>query len=219
MRPTLSTAFFAAALSALGMTAASLADIIVDQPSNFEGGVASQVFGEPYPDYACSALDDFTITDAYNLTALTVYGENSSTGSGDYNLDVVVRFLAGPDLGSSTVASASGVQVGGNLLFDLTGITLGAGTYWISAQVVRPLEPGGQWFWSPSNTMNGAQALWQNPGGAFGLGSDPISIQVLGPQRHDMAFTLEGTIVPAPGALALLGVAALVGRRRCAARS
>lgn len=214
MRPTLSTVVLAAALSTIGMTATGVADIIIDQPTSSEGGIASQVFGEPFAGYDCSAFDDFTIADAYNLTALTIYGENSSTGSGDYNLDVVVRFLAGPDLGSSVIASASGVQVGGNLLFDLTGITLGAGTYWISAQVVRPIEPGGQWFWNTSNTINGAQALWQNPGGSFGYGSAPISIQVLGPQRYDMALTLEGTIVPAPGALALLGVAGIVGRRR-----
>ena len=213
MRPTLSTVVLAAALSTLGMTAPALADIIVDQPDSLEGGIASQVFGSPFEGYSCSALDDFTITDAYDLTALTVYGENGA-GSGDDDIAVTVRFLAAPNLGSATIASATGVQSGGVLTFDLTGITLAAGTYWISAQVERNFDLGGQWFWRLSNTMNGAQAMWHNPGGAFGNGTDPVTVDVLGQSRWDMAFTLEGMVVPAPGALALLGSAALVGRRQ-----
>lgn len=213
MRPTLSTVVLAAALSTLGMTAPALADIIVDQPDSLEGGIASQVFGSPFEGYSCSALDDFTITDAYDLTALTVYGENGA-GSGDDDIAVTVRFLATPDLGAATIASATGIQSGGVLTFDLTGVTLAAGTYWIAAQLERDFDLGGQWYWRTSTTMNGAQAMWQNPGGSFGYGTGPIGIDALGQSAWDMAFTLEGTVVPAPGAVALLGSAALVGRRR-----
>jgi len=216
MRPTSpahSNAAFAAALALLGVTTGGFADIIVHQPDGLESGLASQVFGSPYEAYSCSALDDFTITDAYDLTALTIYGENG-IGSGDDDIAITVRFLAAPDLGSATLASATGVQSGGVLTFDLTGITLAAGTYWIAAQVERDFDLGGQWFWRLSPTTNGARAMWHNPGGAFGYGSDPVTIDVLGQNRWDMAFTLEGTIVPTPGTLALLGAAMLVGRRR-----
>ncbi|MBI1304772.1 MAG: hypothetical protein GC172_13450 [Phycisphaera sp.] len=213
MRHTRSTAVLAAVLSAMGLTATGLSDVIVDQPDALEGGIASQVFGSPYEGYSCSAFDDFTITDAYNLTALTVYGENG-TGSGDDDIAITVRFLAAPDLGSTTIASATGLQSGGVLTFDLTGITLAAGTYWIAAQVEREFDLGGQWFWRLSTTTNGAQAMWQNPGGAFGYGSNPVTVDVLGQSRWDMAFTLEGTIVPTPGALALLAAAGLCARRR-----
>lgn len=208
MRLTLSTA----ALAALAVSSTGLADIIVDQPDALEGGIASQVFDPPFDAYTCSAMDDFTLATAYNLTSLTVYGENGS-GSGDDDIAVTVRFLSTPNLGSATVASATGFQSNGVLTFDLTGITLGPGTYWIAAQVQRNFDLGGQWFWRVSTTDNGAQALWQNPGGAFGNGVDPVTIDVLGQSRWDMAFTLEG-VVPAPGAMALFGLCGLAGRRR-----
>ena len=208
MRTSLSTA----ALAALAVSTASLADVIVDQPSALEGGVASQQFGAPYEAYSCSAFDDFTIADTYNLTALTVYGENGA-GSGDDDIAITVRFLSTPNLGSATIASATGVQSGGVLTFDLTGITLGPGTYWLAAQVERNFDAGGQWFWQLSTTTNGARAMWHNPGGGFGLGADPVTVDALGQSRWDMAFKLEG-VVPTPGAIALLGLGGLFGRRR-----
>jgi hypothetical protein len=202
-----------ATTAALALGSASLADVIVDQPDALEGGIASQVFGSPFEGYSCSAFDDFMISDAYNLKALTIYGENGA-GSGNDDIAITVRFLAAPNLGAATIASATGVQSGGVLTFDLSGITLAAGTYWIAAQVERDFDAGGQWYWRLSDTMNGAQAMWQNPGGAFGYGSDPVTVDVLGQNRWDMAFTLEGSIVPAPGALALLAAAGLCARRR-----
>lgn len=214
MRSTLSTAAFAAlAVSTAGISTTSLADVIVDQPASSIGDVASQVFPEPYAAYTCSAFDDFTLTEGYNLTALTVYGTDGAGGSGSVDIAVTVNFYTDPNLNNAAIASRTGVQVGGDLFFDLTGITLGPGTYWISAQVERSFDLGGQWFWRTSDTMNGAQALWQNPNGGFGYGSDPIPITTLGQGAHDMAFTLEG-VVPTPGAMALLGLGGFISRRR-----
>ena len=201
-----------AALTVLAATSIARADVIVDQPDALEGGIASQVFDPPYEGYTCSAFDDFTIGTAYNLTSLTVYGENGF-GSGDDDIAVTVRFLSTPNLGAATIASATGVQSGGVLTFDLTGITLGPGTYWVAAQLQRNFDAGGQWYWRVSTTTNGAQAMWQNPGGSFGYGGDPVSISALGQSRWDMAFKLEG-YVPAPGAIAVLGLGALTRRRR-----
>jgi hypothetical protein len=207
------TTCFSAACTVLAATSISAADVIIDQPDALEGGIASQIFASPYELYSCSAFDDFTITDAYNMTALTVYGENGF-GSGTGETAVTVRFLATPNLGSATIASATGIQSNGVLTFDLTGITLAAGTYWIAAQVERDFDVGGQWYWRMSTTTNGAQAMWHNPGGAFGLGTDPVSVTALGQSGWDMAFTLEGTIVPAPSVLALFGAVALRRRRQ-----
>lgn len=207
------TKIWSAVLSVTATTLAASADVIVDQPASGAGDVASQVFLDPYAGYTCSAFDDFTITDAYNLTALAVYGTDNIDGGGASNLSVVVRFYTDPNLNNAAIASRTGIQIGSDLYFDLTGITLTAGTYWISAQVERDFSAGGQWFWRESDTMNGAQALWQNPGGAFGYGGDPVPITALGQNAHDMAFRLEG-YVPAPGAIAVLGLGALARRRR-----
>ena len=204
---------WSAVLSAAATAAAVSADVIVDQPASGAGDVASQVFLDPYAGHTCSAFDDFTIAQGYDLTSLVVYGTDSITGGGASNLSVIVRFYTDPNLNNAAIASRTGTQVGTDLYFDLTGISLGAGTYWISAQVERNFDVGGQWFWRESETTNGAQALWQNPGGAFGYGNDPVPITALGQNAYDMAFTLEG-VVPAPGAVALLGAAGLLQRRR-----
>jgi len=194
------------------LVSSTFAEILVDQsPSG--GGASSQAFPD-FPDFATGGLDDFTLSSAYDLTSLIVYGSDSVGANPALNVSVEVVFLSAGDLGSTVLASATGLQVGGNLVFDLTGIQLAAGTYWLSARVVRPFAGGGQWFWTSSASGSGADALWQNPGGGFGLGGAPIAWSAIVAGSTAAAFTLEGTLVPAPGALALLGVAGIVARRR-----
>ena len=197
------------ALGALALTSVlhihgdARADVIVDQPESPENGFASQEFAD-FPAYTCSAFDDVTLTQGYDLTSLVVFGQNGVADGWMYNTDVRLRIYTEPSLAASPLATVSGVQVAGALTWDLTGITLGPGTYWISAQVVRPFEPGGQWYWNASGTTNGAHAMWHNPGGGFGLGGDPISTALLGATQWDMSMRLEGTPVPAPAVLAVL---------------
>ncbi len=187
------------------------ADLIIDQPDSQENGFASQDFSD-FPAYACSAFDDVTLTQAYDLTSLVVFGQNTVDNGWMYNTDVRLRIFTEPSLTASPLATVSGVQTDGDLVWDLTGITLGPGTYWLSAQVVRPFEPGGQWYWRASNTTNGAHAMWHNPGGGFGIGTDPVSTELLGAVQWDMAMRLEGTPVPAPAVLAILLVGGLARR-------
>jgi len=81
-----------AAFAALTVSNASLADVIADQPASSFGDAASQIFLDPYTPYTCSAFDDFTIAEGYDLTALTVYGSDSVGGNSSLNVSVVVRF-------------------------------------------------------------------------------------------------------------------------------
>ena len=198
-----------AVIGACAAAVPSVADVILDQPSTNAVGYTSQDFTDS-PAYTGSCFDDFTIGSTYNLTSLRVYGTDS--GSSSANLDVIARIFTTPNLSGIALATVSGTQSGQDLSFDLTGVTLGAGTYWISAQIVRPLS-GGQWFWYSSSTTNGAHAMFHNPGGGFGVGGDPVSTAAIGMNEYDMAFTLEGT-VPAPGAIAVLAAAGLMRRRR-----
>ncbi len=206
------------ALGALALTGVLVlpdnarADVIIDQPESEENGFASQDFSD-YPGYTCSVFDDVTLTQAYDLTSFTVFGQNSVADGWMYNTDVRLRIYTEASLAASPLATVSGVQVGGALVWDLTGITLGPGTYWMSAQVVRAFEPGGQWYWRASNTNNGAHAMWHNPAGGFGLGTEPISTELLGASQWDMAMRLEGTPVPAPAVMAVLLAGGLAGGR------
>lgn len=193
---------------------ASQRSVIIDQPvSPANIGRVSQVFGD-FPAFSTIGFDDFTLSSAYNLTSLTVYGIDN----GDSNFNAAVRYAI-VDVASNSpntiFASGVGVQVGSNLQFDLTGVTLGAGTYWLTAWVDRPFTGGGQWFWAEATTSNGSESIFHNPGGGFGFGTNPTAGSAIFGAPSDLAFTLSGDVVPAPSALALLGLGGLVaGRRR-----
>jgi len=184
---------------------------MVYQPPIAGAALASQDFTN-LPAYSCSCLDDFTITEPLAFATLRIFGLEESADGASLNLDVRARILLGPDLEAPTVAVLHGSQVGEDLVFDLEGLVLGAGTYWLSAQVIRPFIPSQQWLWSVSATVNGAEAVFHNPGGGFDLGTAPFPISVLEDGMHDMAFRLEA--VPAPGVLAAFAMAGLAARRR-----
>lgn len=187
--------------------------IIDQQPAGTGIGRISQYFSD-FPDFATLGFDDFTLSSAYNLTSLTVYGVEN--GNSAFNAAVRYAIVDVASNSPNTVFAAGvGVQVGSDLQFDLTGVTLGAGTYWLTAWVDRPFGGGGQWFWAEAGTANGGESIFHNPGGGFGFGTNPTPGSAIFGAPSDLAFTLSGDVVPAPSALALLGLGGLVaGRRR-----
>lgn len=195
----------------LASVSSASAGFVFEQPPLPGGGIASQEFPN-LSSYSCACLDDFTLTERIALGSLRIFGLDDTLADPSANLDVRVSFHVGPDLGSAVAATFHGVQVDDDLLFDLGGTFLEAGNYWIAAQVVRPFESGQQWYWQLSDTANGGQAVFHNPGGGFGFGTVPIPVSGLGSGAHDMAFRLE--FVPAPGAWAALALAGTAARRR-----
>ncbi len=107
-------------------------------------------------------------------------------------------------------ASVSSAWAGGGDLvsFDLGGIELAAGSYWIGITPDNAFGDNGQTgVWqSDLGDYSSAQA---NPAGAFGFGPYQST-------DANYAYSLEGDFagVPAPGALALLGLAGIASRRR-----
>ncbi len=85
-------------------------------------------------------------------------------------------------------------------------IALGAGTYWFEAGIVGP--ENNFWLVLGNSIFNGSEC-WVNYEDLGGL--QPGSALFNGVQT-DLNFVLTG--IPAPGALALLGLAGLAGRRR-----
>ena len=82
-------------------------------------------------------------------------------------------------------------------------IALGAGTYWFEATIIGP----GNNFWLTHTTVTGSEC-WVDYDDVGGLQSGTTIFGV----AADLNFMLTG--VPAPGALALLGLAGLAGTRR-----
>ena len=120
--------------------------------------------------------------------------------------------------------SVDGMAVTGNMAVgpngvELTtglggGLTLEAGEYWIGLTPDIDFGVFGQEFHQGTADFAKNTAA-RNPGGGFGLGTDWFEAgPAFGGIDWGMAITITGKNVPAPGALALLGLAGLVGARR-----
>jgi hypothetical protein len=189
------------------------ADIMVDQPPD-DGlspgvGGGEQVFPD-LPSYNLFVFDDFSVTEAYHVTTYTAYGYE--TGNPQYNQAVRGEIWTDlPDHGGSLLLSGNGVQVGDNLVIDFGNQLLPAGSYWIVPYVVRPFTGGGQWYIDGSLPVHGSEHVFYNPGGGFGYGTNsfPASEKFGSSGDVDNAFCLEGTPVPEPSTLVLLGIGAI----------
>lgn len=164
-----------------------------------------------------STVDDFTLTSTTDLTGY--YGLYLSfSGALPVGSSMNLNFYS--DAGGSPgafVATASETgyseMTTGRTWFGraevvnhstFSPITLGPGTYWVEMQIVGVENA----FHMVHAGVTGSEA-WVN---YADLGVGPGSA-IFG-SAADMAFALEGDVVPAPSALALLGLAGLAGRRR-----
>jgi hypothetical protein len=76
-----------------------------------------------------------------------------------------------------------------------TPIELPPGTYWLVFYPSMDFTYG-QYGRQPADTANGYTGQFVNPGGAFGYGTVWQDWNVLGPTQTDIAFRLEGEIIP-----------------------
>jgi hypothetical protein len=200
------------ALAVLVPTQTARAAILYEQPFDpTSGAIISQVFPNN-PNESTKSFDDVVVSSAWNISQVTIFG--TERGGPTFNVSVNLTFTTTPDFFAPPVASATGVEIDGNLVFSGLDIELDPGTYWISAWVERPSDLGGQWFWDNTMTVTGSEFYLHNPGGAFGFGTDPIPRRDLDPAHplsQDLVFRIEGELapVPEPATLTLLGLGAL----------
>ncbi len=217
------------AVATIAITGLASADVIMDQIGTMDGAntaagsiSATQEFID-YGVYSIVAMDDFSISEDMNLTSASMVlgGWNGYPGDPSlvqgYTISIFssVGAAAGGLYGdvvavwSDPVAADTAWTGGGHLMtFDLGGAFLAAGDYWLGITPLNHFAAGagqtGVWQ-SDIGDGSGHQA---NPGGGFGM---PDNYQATG---VNYAYSLEGSAIPAPGALALLGLAGFAGRRR-----
>ncbi len=79
-------------------------------------------------------------------------------------------------------------------------VMLSPGAYWMSVQANQDFTPAGQWAWTDRAITSTHPAVWQNPGGGFGLCPtwNIRTICVGDSAAPDQVFRLSGTRNPLP---------------------
>ncbi len=185
---------------------------------------ASQDFQAQYDQYDTVAMDDFTMPYDGTVTSIeaVVGGWNGFGGAAEL-LEYHVAIYASPAAAATGLISGAFAYLGvvapdsyvvdfegtGDLVQFNTAFALTAGDWWVGVFPVNDfggLDAGQTGIrGSSQGNLNGYQA---NPGGGFGF---PGGYQQIDPASN-LAYRVHA--VPAPGALALLGLAGLIGRRR-----
>jgi hypothetical protein len=188
--------------------------------------------------------DDFTVTAPINVNEIFGnFLMNSAVGGTMTGMFWEIRENITPGDGGTVIiaghtsAVSSQEQTGNvfgdppneffewNILIDVSaeGHTLQPGTYHLGYALATSSNatPPTQWgFVSTTSGTNGFGSPLANGNSylnsnSFGFSFEPWdSEDLLGQGPWDVSFGLNGTVIPAPGAIALLGLAGLVGRRR-----
>lgn len=231
----------------MGLAAANAsADVLYDTTWMTDNGtytqesqnyISSTPFGFGFWDV--QVADDFTLSSGHNITSVTA--DLTAIDGLDPADGVLVEFFS--DAGGAPGAASDFAvltqnysitnftndlsdRTGMRFTVDLSadGITLGAGTWWMSVQPVDESGDGDQYFWvrQADDVLIGNNAHARNGGEAHGNGySGGYSSFDWGALDNphvpgDVAMRINGTQIPTPGAAIaiLLGIGGLQSRRR-----
>jgi len=75
---------------------------------------------------------------------------------------------------------------------------LAPGTYWVSVVANMDFSTGGEWGWNSRTATSNNPAVWQNPGGGFGMCESwtPNATCIGNPGDSDLLFSLSGVVTP-----------------------
>jgi hypothetical protein len=183
-------------------TGARPAQVCYSQPSN-GNGVVSQYVGNGSP-YNTLGADDFTLGGTgCSITSLTVSGFTGNMGTVVGSFNVTFYYDSGSGQPGSMAGQPMSIPWNGTFSGSYALPLPGAGfvaqpntTYWVSVQAVN-VSAGDVWYWSTAN-IQGNPAVWQNPGGGFGVCPTWAVLASCVGVNDDFAFDLNGVALP-PG--------------------
>lgn len=146
------------------------------------GGPPAQIFPD-FPNFTSIAVDDVFFTgDAGLICSIDIQGRYTAGAPGlpgDPNGAVQLTIynddngIPGDVRYQETFPGSVDADGDANFTLEPAQVieaTLNPDTrYWISVAVVMEFGLGGQWFWGSAEDTNDNAALWQNPGGGFGV--------------------------------------------------
>jgi hypothetical protein len=161
-------------------------------------GVSSVNFTSTGTSYDDQAADDFAIPKGkiWKITEVDVTGVYYN-GSGPAGSENVIFYkdakgVPGKAVAKGTFNNLQGVGSYGDFTITLPkgGVRLKVGHYWVSVVANTPFAAN--WGWEINSTQHGDQAVWQNPGGAFGECETWCTFGSLGLPGPDLMFELKG---------------------------
>ena len=203
------------------LAGAASADILWDQqPVSTNTGVRNQIIG--FSGFDQYLVNDATFASDVVVDSMTVYFVDNpglaaigAGGTGQFSV-FPVNGIVPDDLDDPTVAPFVSItfadEGNGIVSGTVTGLNLalGAGSYWFNLTPTIDFNSFGEGVaaYSPGN-IGQASAGWDADIGQFIGWTTPFT-----PVSDEMAFTLEGTVVPAPASVSFLALGALAARRR-----
>ena len=235
----------AAITALCGLSATSMGAVLYTQAPHTPGAAGGNglstlegFIGTSTPIYDREAADDFVVPagPGWNVTRVSINAVQATVGDPNVVTSADIKFFNGAGavvgslvaagvVGTTTRTTGPGTYFGRPeqvLTFDISSVILPAGTYFVQIQPIV----NHNWFWltsSPTTPISGSAAQVQR-GVLTTAGNDatwPAAWQATGPGNvifptaSDQAFTIEGTVAPAPGTIGLLALGGLaMGRRR-----
>jgi hypothetical protein len=137
--------------------------------------INSQNFEPAMAAFDDQAADDFVFTYPFNnvITGVRVMGEYSEGGGPASSFNVYIYGNGPGKLPGGLIDAQFNLPYTGtppDFTINLSLVTLGPGTYWVSVQAQQDFNPNGQWFWHNRTVQSNAGAAWQNPGDGYGTG-------------------------------------------------
>jgi uncharacterized protein (TIGR03382 family) len=209
----------------------SFSAVLWDQ-SNYDTAASAfvdQQFGD-FPTFSSYLVTDVVVGNGgWNIDSITTYYTIGATGvdlwpaAGTAMLNVFAKAGAlpgaGDDPGLGTVVATTFVDADAGtqaMTASGLGLVLGPGEYWIGLTPILDFLVFSQEFHRGAPIIGGDTAF-RNPGGGFGIGSGWSTTAILGGNwigAYDAAILIQGEVIPAPGAVALLGLGGLACLRR-----
>jgi hypothetical protein len=178
------------------------AKILYNQNSNNTGAsVTSDNFTSGSSStYNDQGADDFVIPKGktWTITEVDVSG-GYSVGPGPATSENVIfckdkKGMPGKPVKKGTFTNLKGTDSRGNFAITLPakGITLNAGTYWVSVIANMDFAAYGLWAWDVNGVQHGNQAMWRNPSGVDHICQTWGTIENCGGIGPDFMFDLRG---------------------------